>query len=192
MVNIEYAATLINPQLTHVLEFGVGSGHTMRQCTSMLKHKFPDKEFVIRGFDWFQGLPEAWESTKYPGTVAAPAGAFTQNGIAPAIDGVLYYIGLFEDTISSYIQNEAQPIALLHIDCDLYSSTKTVFENLHPYIVKDTIIAFDEWCYLHNAELDDHEAKAFHEYVEKYDVKYEFIDYLCPEKGVERKIVRIL
>jgi len=173
MVNIEYAATLVNPALTHVLEFGVGSGHTMRQCTASLKRTFPNKEFTIRGFDWFKGLPEAWQSTKYPGVIAAPAGAFTQNGIAPAIDGVLYYIGLFQDTLPAFIDSEAAPIALLHIDCDLYSSTKTVFEYLHPYIVKDTIIAFDEWCYLHDAKMDDHEAKAFFEYVEKYNISYE-------------------
>lgn len=192
MVNIEYAATLINPNLKQVLEFGVGSGHTMRQCKGILDTKFAGTEFVIRGFDWFQGLPEAWASTKYEGVVAAPAGAFTQNGVAPAIDGVLYYVGLFEETLPSYVANEAGPIALLHVDCDLYSSTVTLFEHLHPYIVKDTIIAFDEWCYLHNSELDDHEAKAFYEYVEKYDVKYEFVDFVCPEKGIERKIVRIL
>lgn len=192
MVNIEYAATLINPNLSHILEFGVGSGHTMRQCTSVLKNKFPDKEFVIRGFDWFKGLPESWESTKYPGIIAAPVGAFSQQGMAPAIEGVSYYVGLFDETLPHYVEREAQPIALLHIDCDLYSSTKTVFEYLHPYIVKDTIIAFDEWCYLHQAYLDDHEAKAFYEYVEQYNVNYEFIDFICPEKGIERKIVRIL
>jgi hypothetical protein len=192
MVNIEYAASIINPSLNHILEFGVGSGHTLRQCTGMLQKKFPDKKFRILGFDWFQGLPEAWDSTKYAGIQAAPAGAFTQNGVAPMIDGVEYYIGLFADTIPHYINREAEPIALLHIDCDLYSSTKTVFDSLHPYIVKDTIIAFDEWCYLHNAALDDHEAKAFYEYVETYNVKYEFIDFICPEKGIERKIVKIL
>jgi hypothetical protein len=192
MVNIEYAATLVNPNLSHVLEFGVGSGHTMRQCVGTLKTRFPDKKFIIKGFDWFQGLPEAWVSTKHPEVVAAGKGAFTQNGNAPDIEGVEYYIGLFDDTLPEYVKTEAESIALLHIDCDLYSSTKTVFKHLHPYIVKDTIIAFDEWCYLHNEKYDDHEAKAFFEYVEEHNVKYDFIDFKCPEKGIERKIVRIL
>lgn len=192
MVNIEYAATLVNSNYNHVLEFGVGSGHTLRQCIGSLTKNFPTKKFRILGFDWFHGLPEAWESTKYPGVVAAPIGGFTQNGIAPDVQGAEYYVGLFADTIPQYLQNEAEPIALLHIDCDLYSSTKLIFDNLHPYIVKDTIIAFDEWCYCFNSALDDHEAKAFYEYVDQYNVKYEFVDFVCPEKGIERKIVKIL
>jgi hypothetical protein len=192
MVNIEYATTLVNPNLKHLLEFGVGSGHTTRQMKGQVDRLFSDQNLEIIGFDWFNGLPEAWASYKDPRIVAAGVGAFTQNGIAPDIPGVRYYVGLYDETIPQYLAKEAAPIGLLHIDCDLYSSTKTVFDNLHPYIVKDTIIAFDEWCYLHNPNLDDHEARAFYEYVEKYNVKYEFIDFICPEKGVERKIVRIL
>lgn len=192
LVNIEYATTLINPKYKHVLEFGVGSGHTTRQCKNILDSHFPDQNIELIGFDWFQGLPEAWTSYKDPSVTAAGVGAFTQHGNAPNIPGVRYYIGLFADTLPQYVEVEAKPLALVHIDCDLYSSTKLIFDYLHPYIVKDTILAFDEWCYLHNTRYDDHEARAFKEYVEEYNVKYEFIDFVCPEKGIERKIVKIL
>ena len=68
--------------------------------------------------------------------------------------------------------------------------TKTIFNNLHPYIKKGTLIAFDEWCYNFSESCNDHEQKAFYEYVEEHDVKFEFIDYSCPE--VERKLLKIL
>jgi hypothetical protein len=192
MVTIEYAASLINPNLDLVVEFGVGSGHTMRQCTNILKTRFPGKSFKVRGFDWFKGLPEAWVYTRDPNIVAAPQGAFSQNGLIPNIEGVEYYVGLFEDTLPAFVEKEAEPLALVHIDCDLYSSTKTVLESIRPYLVKDTIIAFDEWYYLHNSTYDDHEAKAFLEFVDKYQIAYEFVDWVCTEKPAERKIVRIL
>ena len=85
---------------------------------------------------------------------------------------------------------EADTIALLHVDCDLYSSTKTIFNNLHPYIKKGTLIAFDEWCYNFSESFNDHEQKAFYEYVEQYNVQFEFIDY--PVNDVETKLLKIL
>ena len=87
---------------------------------------------------------------------------------------------------------EADTIALLHVDCDLYSSTKTIFDNLHPYIKKGTIIVFDEWCYNANPKYDDHEQKAFYEYVDNHNVKFGFIDFYDQQNSTERKIVKIL
>ena len=37
------------------------------------------------------------------------------------------------------------PIRLLHIDCDLYSSTKDVFDQVYDRLVKGTVIIFDEY-----------------------------------------------
>ena len=67
---------------------------------------------------------------------------------------------------------------------------KTIFDNLHPYIKKGTLIAFDEWCYNFSESCNDHEQKAFYEYVDDYNIKFKFIDYPCPE--VERKLLKIL
>ena len=68
--------------------------------------------------------------------------------------------------------------------------TKTIFNNLHPYIKKGTLIAFDEWCYNFSESFNDHEQKAFYEYVEQYNVQFEFIDY--PVNDVETKLLKIL
>lgn len=175
---VQRAFENVNSKYKHVLEFGVGSGNT----TKIIREIFGDK-FSFFGFDSFEGLPEDWTGTVHS------KGAFSTDGVIPDIEDVKFFKGWFEDTIPKYLK-EADIIALLHVDCDLYSSTKTIFNALHPYIKTGTLIAFDEWCYNFNPECDDHEQKAFYEYVDEYNVKFKFIDYPCPE--LERKLLKIL
>jgi hypothetical protein len=182
MISIEQATTLINPNYKHVLEFGVFQGGTITIIRNLL-----DSSYKVFGFDSFEGLPEDWVNTQ------CHKGFFSTGGVVPEIDGVKFFKGWFEDTIPEYLK-ESDTIGLLHVDCDLYSSTKTIFKYLHPYIKSGTIIAFDEWCYNYDERYNDHEQKAFYEYVEEHDVKYEFVPFVCPEAegNLERKIVRIL
>lgn len=180
MNSVQYASTLINPEYKHVLEFGVYRGYTI----SLIREKL-DKSYKVFGFDSFEGLPEDWKNTQ------CQKGFFSTNGVIPEIEGIKFFKGWFEDTILQYLK-EADTIGLLHVDCDLYSSTKTIFNNLHPYIKKGTIIVFDEWCYNADPKCNDHEQKAFYEYVKEYDVNFEFIDFNDQENSIERKIVKIL
>ena len=177
--SLRHAIHCINTDYKHILEFGVQRG----ESTNIIR-QLSNPSMQIYGFDSFLGLPEDWKDTP------CHKGFFSTNGVVPRIEGVTFYKGWFEDTIPKYLKI-AQPIALLHIDCDLYSSTKTIFKYLHPYIQKGTILAFDEWCYNHNSSYNDHEQKAFYEFVNKHNIEYEFIDYNDPEKN-ETKIVRIL
>jgi hypothetical protein len=180
-VTCEYGCLLINPEYKHVLEFGVYEGKSVRKIRNIL-----DDSFKIFGFDSFTGLPESWENT------ICGKGHFDLNGQIPQIEGVQFLAGWFEETIPQYLE-QAEPIALLHIDCDLYSSTVTILEALRPYIVKDTIIVFDEWLYtqLDNKKGNLHEQRAFIEWVKKYDIRYEFELFEDYEHD-ERMIVRIL
>lgn len=190
MRHLEYAAlNLINKEYKHVLEFGVCKGVSIRLLRSIF-----DLETIIFGFDTFYGLPEDWLSTKYnliAGEGYCVKGCFTNNGIIPDIIGVKLYKGLFKDTIPEYKKN-SEYIALLHVDCDLYSSTIDILYNLNDFIVKDTIIVFDEWTYTLTPTLkgDDHEQRAFYEWVEKFGRHYEFIDY--GDNNAEQKIVKII
>lgn len=162
----------------HVLEFGVYKGGTMRQLRKDLS-----EEYKLYGFDSFTGLPEHWT-----GTNTTPQ-QFSTNGIVPNIPGVKMFKGWFEDTITDYLKEEGT-IALLHVDCDLYSSTVTVLESLKHLIVPGTVIVFDEWYYNHrDVEANrQHEQKAFYEWVKKYDIKYD----IHPEIEGERRIITIL
>ena len=172
------AIKLIDANFTHVLEFGVNYGRTIKQ----LRNSLPE-QYKLFGFDSFEGLPEDWSGTW------AKKGDMSTNGVMPNVTGVTFYKGWFIDTIPLYKQI-AEPIALLHIDCDLYSSTNDILYGLKEFIVTGTVIVFDEWYYNHKDILENrlHEQKAFLEWTEKFNINFEEHS----EIENERKIIKIL
>lgn len=174
---LRYATTLMNPKFRHILEFGVFKGKTVKQLRKTL-----DDYWLIYGFDSFIGLPEDWEGTDQT------QNSFSRNGEIPDIPRVKFLKGWFTETIPVYL-HEGEPIALLHVDCDLYSSTKTVLEQLNHLIVPSTVIVFDEWYYNHLdiPENRQHEQKAFYEWVATYQRSFQ----LLPPLEDERQIVLI-
>lgn len=183
--SLQHGLTLIDDQYKHVLEFGVCRGGTIRVIRRSL-----DQSFQVFGFDSFKGLPEAW--TDKDGKIVVPPEYFSTNGVIPNVENVKFYAGWFSDTLSDYLKI-AQPIALLHVDSDLYSSAKEVLWALNDYIVEGTIIVFDEWFYKHDAKYDDHEQRAFNEWVLKFKREYQVISFVDKTVcGEERKIIRVL
>jgi hypothetical protein len=77
--------------------------------------------------------------------------------------------------LPEFLRESSDKTAFIHIDCDIYSSTKTIFDNLVKHIVPGTIIIFDE--YFGYYEWKQNEFKAFQEFVEKNNVSYEYIAY---------------
>jgi len=112
-------------------EFGVYSGSTINFIASRLKN-------VIYGFDSFEGLPEDWQ----PGV---QKGTFRMDRLPRVRNNVKLIQGWFQDTLPAFVSEHREPCAFLHIDCDLYSSTKTVFEAFGDQIGKDTVMVFDEF-----------------------------------------------
>jgi len=163
----------------HILEFGVADGHTIYQLRNTTHPKYQ-----IFGFDTFTGLPEDWEGANIT------AGTFSVNGKIPDhIHGVTFHKGLFKDTLPLYVE-VAKPIALLHIDCDLYSSTIDVLYTLNDYIFPETVIVFDEWYYngVDIPQNRQHEQKAFYEWSKHFGRSFE----LYQQIESERRIVKIL
>jgi len=171
---LEKAVSLINSDYSHVLEFGVWKGSTIKQLRDSLPNTFK-----LYGFDSFEGLPEDWV-----GTICGK-GFFTTEGQIPVIEGVEFFKGWFNDTIHQY-KKIAQPISLLHVDCDLYSSTITVLYELREFIMPGTIIVFDEWYYNHSdIEANrQHEQKAFYEWVKEFNIDYQLLDEVEPERKI--------
>lgn len=183
--SLQHGLSLIPRDRKHVLEFGVCRGGTIRVIRNVL-----DKSFKVFGFDSFVGLPEAWIDKD--GVVVVPPEYFSTNGVIPDVKDVKFYAGWFADTLPDYLKI-AEPIALLHIDSDLYSSAKEILWALNDYILPGTIIVFDEWFYKHDSRYDDHEQKAFNEWVKKFNIQYEIISFVDhTTSGEERKIIRIL
>jgi hypothetical protein len=80
---------------------------------------------------------------------------------------------LFEETLPGFIEKHAGPIAFMHIDCDLYSSTRVVFDHLAERIVPGTVILFDE--YFNYPGWQFGEYKAFQELVRDRNLGYKII-----------------
>ena len=124
------------------LEFGVASGATLR----VIAEQRPGQTF---GFDSFQGLPEEWR----PGF---PQGMFATH--APHIEGAELVVGLFEDTLPAWFTHHpVADIGLIHIDCDLYSSTATILDHMHN-LESGTVIVFDELVGYQGWEQHEHRA----------------------------------
>lgn len=142
------------------LEFGVFEGWSINYCSSIM----PEVKFY--GFDSFEGLPET--------SSVWTKGAFDIKGRLPKVnDNVSLIKGYFNDTLPDFLREHKEKAAFIHIDCDLYSSTKTIFENIYDRIVPNTIIEFDE--YYNYSGWRNHEFKAFQEFCKKYSVEYEYI-----------------
>lgn len=117
------------------LEFGVAHGATITLIARELFYN------TIWGFDSFEGIPEPW--VKGDGK-ERPAGKWKQEKLPKVPDNVNLIQGWFKDTIRIWKINYPNPISFIHIDCDLYSSTRTILFELNDQIIEDTIIVFDE------------------------------------------------
>lgn len=144
------------------LEFGVFNGETI----NIISETVTDK--IIYGFDSFEGLPETW----HYGFLKE---AFSLNGNLPKVnENVRLIKGWFNETLPDFVKEHPEPCAFIHIDCDLYSSTKTVFDTLKNQIVSGTVIAFDDYFNYPNWQ-EDGEYKAFMEFVAENNLEFEYI-----------------
>lgn len=125
-----------------------------------LSSKYPTLKFY--GFDSFEGLPKV-----------------NQN--------VELIKGWFDSSLPDFVAKEEEYCSFIHIDCDIYSSTKTVFDLLADRIKSGTVIVFDE--YFNYPNWQKHEFKAFQEFVAANGIKYEYIGYVTT---LEQAAVRII
>jgi len=154
------------------LEFGVGRGKSMRWIA-------PRVAGTVHGFDSFEGIPEHWNGN--------PIGAFAQKKLPKVPSNVEFHIGLFGDTLPGFMDKHDGPVAFLHVDCDLYSSTVTIFEHLGSRLQPGAIVLFDEYYNFHRWR--QHEFRGFQEWVARSGAKYEYIGFSVTGQQV---VVRIL
>lgn len=156
-----------------ILEFGVRHGTSIRQLASFTTNP-------IYGFDSFEGLPEDWHQE-------SKEVYSTKGKIPKAPSHVTLIPGWFEETLPIFLDKREEDVALINIDCDIYSSTKTVLDLLNTRIKKGTIIIFDE--YIGNLHWEEDEHKAFMESIAQYQWKYEYLFYSAYTKQVVVRIV---
>ena len=65
--------------------------------------------------------------------------------MARAERNVALHVGWFDDTLPAFLDRHDGNVAFVHIDSDLYSSAKTILDNLAPRVGPGTIIVFNEY-----------------------------------------------
>jgi hypothetical protein len=160
-----------------VLEFGVATGRTLNQFA----HWLPTKP--IHGFDGFVGLPEDWTSRMRKGF-------FARSTLPRVRKNCQLWVGWFNETLPTFKQKIqlTRPIALLHVDCDLYSSTVTILNKLKDNIVPGTVIVFDEYINYPGWQLD--EFRAWQEHCKMYGIKYEYIGRVSRHQKVAIRVIK--
>lgn len=176
-----------------ILEFGTYTGNTLRQLRKM----FSPERYTLVGLDSLQGLPEDWLDGDGKLVGRGWTGRFGEGATMEwynDISDLQFYEGFFCDTVPSLVDHfKNTPAALVHIDCDLYSSTNDILYPLYEngIITSGTVLVFDEWYYNHlNIPTNcQHEQKAFFEWVGKYpNIKYKIEE----EVEDERRIIGII
>jgi hypothetical protein len=142
------------------LEFGVSGGTSINLIAKSVTK-------TVHGFDHFFGLPEDWRD-------GIKKGAWSTGGKIPQVESnVVLHPGLFEETLPAFVEAHRGPVAFMHVDCDLYSSTRTVFHYLGDLVTSGTVIVLDEYCNFPGWQ--EHEYKAFQEFVAEKALRYEYV-----------------
>ena len=143
-----------------VLELGVWKGNSLR----LIAETLPDKD--VYGFDSFEGFPEDgrvdWKMD------------LSRGGSLPAVPSNARLIkGYFDDTLPGFTEAHPGPVGLLHVDCDIYSSTRTIFRALRNQIVPGTVIIFDEL--INHRGFENNEILAFYEFLREAGLDFEWL-----------------
>jgi len=154
-----------------VLEFGVASGKTINHIASLYSGK-------VYGFDSFEGLPETWRT-------GFTKGAFAGE-LPPVAANVELVVGWFDESLKGFAPLAEQEVSFIHMDCDLYSSTKTVFEYTAPRFAEEVWVVFDE--YWNYPGWRDHEHKALQELMADTGMSYEYVGMVANGQQVAVKI----
>ena len=148
-----------------VLEFGVLAGYTARIICETMRDLLVFKQLHL--FDSFEGLPEYTSATDaqsyeiagrnvWPDRMRFPDAFVRELGVPIDVhvftslcevispERIFIYRGFFEETLKKPLPVKA---ALIHIDCDLYQSTKEVFERLYEMdVLQDgCLVLFDDY-----------------------------------------------
>lgn len=161
--NLDYALSL-RPKRGLLLEFGVYGGKTINHIAA----RTPEE--LIYGFDSFRGLPEQWTGSRYSPT------NFDRGGVLPKVaDNVRLMAGWFEETLPPFLAENREAVSFVHIDCDLYSSTRYVLTALADRLAPSCVVVFDEFFNYHGYRL--HEYRAFYEFISDTGRRYSFASF---------------
>lgn len=147
------------------LEFGVFNGNSMGSMY-LAREAIELKSTRLFGFDAFEGLPAGsenedngvWKKGFYTCSFQQMQNCLLRRNVDP--NGITWVKGWYEKTLNDETVQKfnLRKVGLVFIDCDTYSSSKTVLDFLCPLITEPAIFCFDDW------KLNDLDIKGMGEY----------------------------
>ncbi|HSV69904.1 MAG TPA: TylF/MycF/NovP-related O-methyltransferase [Methylibium sp.] len=146
-------------------EFGLLEGRSFTRCYRTLGQLARDLGFAgvaelgvhLVGFDSFEGLPEPGASDRrvgwVKGAMACGRDRFESNMRRGGVPAEAYQLvaGFYETSLTDALRQDLarHPPGLVLMDCDFYSSTRTVLEWLRPMLRDGCFFLFDDiWAYM--------------------------------------------
>ena len=146
-----------------VLELGVFEGNSINLIADSV-----GPSVSVFGFDSFEGLPERWRD-------GFDARAFAIDGLPKVRPNVHLVKGWFAETLPAFLQSQTGPVAFVHVDCDLYSSTKEALSTLAARFRPGAVIVFDE--YFNYPGWEDGEFRALQELAREHPLAFDYIGF---------------
>lgn len=136
-----------------IVECGVGKGQSFLFLAFLASKEKKGRK--LWGFDSSEGFPEPTpeDRFKYYNPKRGEWGGVRVKDIYDILEqagidkdfcetNIEIVKGFFDQTLKLYT---GRPIALLHIDADLYSSYQTALKELFPRVIKGGVVLFDEY-----------------------------------------------
>jgi hypothetical protein len=147
------------------LEFGIFNGNSIGSM-SLAKEAMRVDSIRLFGFDAFEGLPAGseneddgvWKKGFYTCSFDQMKSCLSRRNINP--ESITWVNGWYDQTLTEHTRQRLalKNIGIVFIDCDTYSSSKTVLDFLAPLMNQTMIICFDDW------KLNDLDIKEMGEY----------------------------
>lgn len=156
-----------------LVELGVYRGRTLRQIAATAAQR------QVVGFDTFAGLPADWAGHRLRRGHYGTGGRLPRVGATCAL-----YPGLFAESIPRFLAEcPGVPVAFVHVDCDLYSSTRTALELLGGRLGPGSVLLLDEH---HGYPGWEHgERRALEEWAEAAGRAYRYVAFSVESAAVE-------
>ena len=130
------------------LEFGVYKGSSFILASHLAaKYQLPGMRFFA--FDSFEGLPDseghAFKQGEYQCSREKFIKIIEKSGVET--EKVSIVEGLYSESLTLEIKqrHNLTKAAIIHVDCDLYLSTKDVLSFIEDIVHPGSIIIFDDW-----------------------------------------------
>jgi O-methyltransferase len=152
-------------------EFGCHSARTFSAVINASEYlKLNMMKFYA--FDSFEGLPNTSsdeDGVFQTGEFSTPISKFkdlVKNKTNKILSDDCIVKGFYSDSLTTELQKQMPKVGIVHIDVDLYSSTKEVLSFLKPLFTVGTVILFDDY-YCFKPDGTKGEMKALTEFCEE-------------------------